>query len=214
MSASRLSLYNQALLLCGERRLASLTEEREARRLLDDSWGAGAVNYCLEQGLWNFAMRSVKIEYSPSVEPPFGFRRAFDKPTDYIRSAEVCIDEFFREPLLAYTDEADFWFADYDVIYVRYVSSADEYGNNMGRWPETFSKYVEAFLATEVVYKLTQDRDKRDDVEKVAAKCLTDARSKDAMNEATKFLPRGSWASARQGNRSRRDRGNRGSLIG
>jgi hypothetical protein len=214
VSASRLSLYNQALALCSERRLASLTEEREARRLLDDSWGAGAVDYCLEQGQWNFAMRSVKLDYSPSVEPPFGYRRAFDKPTDYIRTAAVSIDEFFREPLLAYTDEADYWFADFDTIYVRYVSNDDAYGNNMGRWPETFSKFVEAFLATEIVWKLTQSTEKRDKVEEVMKKCLVDARSKDSMNEPTTFAPRGSWTSARMGNRARRDRGNRGSLIG
>jgi len=38
MSTSRLKLYNDALTACGESHLASLTEDREPRRLLDHVW--------------------------------------------------------------------------------------------------------------------------------------------------------------------------------
>src|SRR5258708_823139 len=119
----KLSLYNGALTeFLGERKLANLTENREPRRVLDEIWDGGALRYCLEQGLWNFAMRTIQLTYSPSVEPDFGFRYAFDKPTDWVRTAALCVDEFFRCPLLQYNDEAGFWFADIDTIYVRYIS--------------------------------------------------------------------------------------------
>src|SRR6185369_1444544 len=111
--------YNNALLDVGERALASVTEPREPRRLLDIAWDSGAVEWCLEQGQWNFAMRSSKLDYSPSVEPPFGYRRAFNKPTDWIRTAAVASDEYFRVPLLTYVDESSYWFSDLDTIYVR-----------------------------------------------------------------------------------------------
>ena len=39
---TRLQLYNSALLLLGERNLASLSENREPRRLLDHVWDTGA----------------------------------------------------------------------------------------------------------------------------------------------------------------------------
>lgn len=210
---TQLQLYNDALTDIGERQLSTITDSRESRRLLDLVWDGGAVNYCLEMGLWNFAMRTVMLEYSPSVEPPFGYQRAFDKPTDYIRTAALCSDERFRVPLLQYSDEADYWFADLDVIYVRYVSNDDAYGLNLNKWPQTFTKYVSAFLAAEVAPKLTQDQARVLKAEKNAHDRLMRARSNDAMNEATAIPPPSRWTSARMG-RSRGDRGNNGSLIG
>src|SRR3546814_6155120 len=112
MTATQLSLYNGALRLCGEAKLANLTEDREPRYVLDDVWDDGALRHCLQQGLWNFAMRTVEAEYSPSVEPSFGFRRAFDKPTDWVRTAAMASDEYFRCPLtsLGARDGGGFWF--------------------------------------------------------------------------------------------------------
>lgn len=197
MSASQLQLYNDALTLCGERMLASLTEERESRRLLDQAWASGAVDFCLETGQWNFAVNSIKLLYSPDIEPQWGYRRAFDKPTDYIRTMGVASDEYFRDPLIRYIDEADYWFADLDYIYIRYVSNLPEYGNNMGRWPGSFSEMVSSYLAAKVVTKLTQDVARQARVMADYEKRRKEAKSNDAMNEPTKFAPRGSWVRAR-----------------
>ena len=47
-NSDRLDVYNGALRRLGSRRLASLTENREPRRVLDDIWNNGAlVNYAL-----------------------------------------------------------------------------------------------------------------------------------------------------------------------
>lgn len=214
MSTTRLELYNDALTSLGERTLASLSEEREPRRLLDVVWDSGAIDYCLERGLWNFATRSQKYEYSPSVEPQWGYRRAFDKPTDFIRTAGLCSDEYFRTPLLAYVDEADYWFADLDVIYVRYVSNDNAYGNNMNKWPKTFERFVSAFLASEIAEKLTKSDRRVAKADAIMDSRLKVARSNDAMNEPTATLPAGRWTAARMGRRTGGDRGNGGSLIG
>lgn len=206
-------LYNDALTLCGERILSSVSEPREARYVLDQAWDAGAVDYCLEQGLWNFAMRSVAIEYSASVEPPFGFARAFEKPTDFIRSVAVCSDEFFKEPLLQYVDEAGFWFSDLDTLYIRFVSNDASYGGDYSLWPRTFAKYVAYYLASQVTPKLTQDKGKRAEIIAEMKRVLIGAKNKDAMAEPTSFPPRGSWVRARSRG-TRGDGGNTGSLIG
>ncbi|HET99682.1 MAG TPA: hypothetical protein ENH89_04810, partial [Aurantimonas coralicida] len=68
MATDQLALYNIALAAVGERSIASLTEGREPRRLLDEIWnrGAGAIEYFLEQGYWNFAIRTVQIDRSTS----------------------------------------------------------------------------------------------------------------------------------------------------
>lgn len=211
--ATQLGLFNEALRLIGERRLASVGENREPARLLTDIWNDGAVNYCLEQGQWNFAMRAVKISKSTTSIPAFGYANAFDKPNDHIRTAGVCQDEFFNTPLLAVLEEVGFWFADIDPIYVRYTSNAGSYGNDLTRWPQTFTKFVAAFLASEVVLSLTQSAEKQKEIFALLEMRLKDARSKDAMADATSFLPPGTWtASRKQGING--EHGKRNQLIG
>lgn len=213
MATTQLGLYNEALRLIGERQLASLAENRESRRVLDNVWNDGAVNYCLEQGQWNFAIRAVEITPATTV-PSFGYLNAFDKPNDHIRTVGIAEDEFFNVPLTRVLEEVGFWFADIDPIYVRYVSNAASYGNDFTRWPQTFAKYVAAYLASEIVLTLTQSDEKQKLMLALVAQRLKDARSKDALSEATAFPPQGAWTAARSNGQTRRDRGNRGDLIG
>lgn len=216
--ATKLSLYNEALRILGERNLASLTENREPRRLLDAVYDAGAVNYCLEQGQWAFAMRAVKLEYSPSIVMGFsgGYSRGFEKPTDYVRLAAFCTDARFTSPTIYYATEAGFWFADVDEVYVKYVSNNTSFGKDLSLWPETFTRYAASYLAVEIVERLTQNSAKWDQTYKLAKQRLREALSKDAMEGPTRELPTGSWANARAGGSRNpwRDRGNRGQLIG
>jgi hypothetical protein len=215
MATSKLAVWNGCLRLCRERKLSSLTENREPRRLLDDAWGdgstTGAVKACLEMGQWTFATRSAQIEYTPSIEPDFGYRRAFDQPSDMVRPVGICSDEYFNSPLLQYADERRYWYADLDTIYVRYVSNDSEYGADLSLWSEVFAKLVEAYLAREIVGSLTGGDSER--VEKSFGMAKKEAQSLDAMNNPTKFLPMGSWSRARFGGWGG-DRGSRSNLIG
>lgn len=197
--ATRLGIYNEALRAIGERRLASLTENREPRRLLDDVWDGNGVRYCLERGQWNFAMRTVALEYTSSIEPPFGYGRAFTKPTDLVRICGLSAEAYFNNPLSQYVENAGYWFAEPDTIYVQYVSDDDQYGGDLSLWPETFSTYVAMHFATEIAPKLSVSGSKVQAVEEKAKKSLTDARSNDAMSGPTQFAPMGSWAGARLG---------------
>lgn len=197
--ASQLSIYNGALRLLGERRLASLSEEREPRYLLDDVWDDNGVRACLEMGHWNFATRTQKIEYDPSIQPDFGYRYAFGKPTDWIRTTAVCADEYFNVPITRYEDEASYWFADYDLIYVRYVSDDVGYGLNYAKWPKSFSMLVESYFANEIVNILTHSDSAVQRVERALQKALRAAAGNDASNQPQKILPSGRWVSSRLG---------------
>jgi hypothetical protein len=205
-------LYNGALLVAGERFIASLSVQEEPRRLLDQVW-TGAIKYCLEQGQWHFAMRTIQIDYDSSIEPDFGYRRAFVKPDDWVNTSGLCSDEYFTAPLTRYIDEAGYWYADLDTLYVRYVSNDSLYGMDLNKWPETFREYVEAYLASRILLKIANSEDKAEKAGKLAEKRLMVAKNKAAMAEPTSFPARGSWSSAR--NRfPRRDGGGGGSLIG
>ena len=94
----QLKIYNAALGHLGERKIASLTENREPRRVLDDFYN-DVVQYCLERGTWEFAARNVQIDASTSSSPPFGFTNAFVKPTDWVRTVLLSANECFDPPL-------------------------------------------------------------------------------------------------------------------
>lgn len=204
---TRLDIYNGALRILGERRLASVTENREPRRLLDDVWDADAIKTCLEQGQWKFAIRTVEITYTPSIEPDFGYQRAFTKPTDLVRVVGLSAEPYFNNPLTRYVDEAGYWFSDYDTLYVRYVSDDDEYGRDLSLWPESFTKYVEYYMASEILPNLTASQAKEERVSRDMKKALVEARSRDAMAGPTQYLPLGGWSRALMagGWRSRED---------
>lgn len=212
MGATRLGIYNGALGHCGERQLGSLTENREPRRLCDAAWDAGLVRYCLEQGQWKFAMRAVQIEAALDIEPAWGWRYAFDKSDDWVRTSAVSDSEYFNEPYLHYADEHGLICAEIDRVWVRFVSDAPEFGSDLSRWPATFTAWVEAYLAWRISPRIAAaDPDK---LEKMQMRQLIDAQSKDAMQGPTTFAPRGRWAMARAGGRSRHDRGSTSRLIG
>jgi hypothetical protein len=210
---SKLSLYNGALREAGAGKLASLSENREPRRVLDSVWDDEGIRTCLSAGQWNFATNSIELSYSPSVTPAFGYRYAFDKPANFVRTVAMCEDEYFNSPLLHYQDEGAYWYADLDTLYVRYVDSGTSFGLDYSKWPPNFTRYVESWLAARICMSLTQNKAKRDGLEQDAEVWLTKAKSTDAMEEATRFLPAGSWTRSRRG-RGHSDRGRRSRLIG
>lgn len=215
MAYTRLQLYNDALLMCGERAVASLTVNEEARRLLDQVWTNNGVNGCLEEAQWMFAMRTVRVDYDPGIEPDFGYAHAFDKPTDWILTSALCSDDFFQQPLLRYTDESSYWFSDLETIYVRYVSNDSSYGGDMSKWPRSFCEFVAAHFASKIIMKVSNDKDRiemflRPDapIKGVRGQALMHAKSRCAMGGPTQFSARGNWSQSRIRGVTRRDGGN------
>lgn len=214
-------------MLCGERQLASLTEDREPRYLLDTVWTNGGVRYCLEQAQWRFAMRSARMDYETAISPEFGYQRAFAKGTDWVTTAAVNQDEYYRTPLLRYQDDAGYLYADLDTIYVRYVSDNTSFGLDFAKWPESFREFVEAHFASKVIFKITSDEQRLKALlgndltgERTGVLCAKRkvAKNKNSQLDPTQFAAQGGWTRARQGYGGRRgplgDGGSPGSLTG
>lgn len=214
MATSKLTLYNAALRLLGQTALATVTEAVENRRLLDAAYDEDAIGYTLEQGNWNFAIRTIESNYDSSVsDPGYGFSRAFSKPDDWRKTVRLASDEYFKAPMThdQFNDEQSYWWCDIDIIYVQYVSDDDSYGSDLSLWPQSFVKYFAAHLAEQIAPVVFQSEN---DVKKIFAmreRALVTARSNDAMNEGTKFHPPGTWSNARR--RTRGDRGQRSQLT-
>lgn len=213
---TQLDLYNGALLRIGERFLASLTDQAEARRLLDHVWSTGGVRRCLERGQWNFAMRSQQIDYDSGIDPDWGYAHAFEKPDDWVQTSAFCSDEFFRVPVTQYVDEAGYWYANIETIYVRFVSDDPSYGMNFGLWPDGFREYVECYFGRRIVHKLSNsiEEDVKLAMENEKSALLA-AKNLCAQTGPTSFPARGNWSNARNRFPNRRDGGNTtGPLIG
>lgn len=212
MATTQLQVYNEALRMCGERKLSSLTENRQPRFYLDDVWANNAAQHCLEKGQWTFAMRTSKLTYDPSFSPDFGYRRVFKKANDWAATSQICSDEFFNVPILRYADEAGYWLCDLETIYVQYVSTGPTWGMDLGKWPSAFADYVSAHMAVLIAPSLSGLN--IDKLEKNEKKNMVNAKSRDAQSQPTKFPAEGSWSRARHGSYTGRDGGNRGNLIG
>lgn len=202
---TKLELYNLALSHLGEPALASLSEERGPRRALDAQYDH-AVGFCLERGLWNFAMRVIEITASEDVTPSFGYTNAFEKPSDWVRTHVIADHENFDPPLLRVLDEAGIWYADCDPLYVQYVSNGASYGANLSLWPSTFTDYVALRLARTINLGITSSESKQERLEKAEKKAGQTARASDAMNQPPGFAPLGTWVVSRGAGRTRQSR--------
>jgi len=212
---TKLQIYNTALRYCKDRSI-TLTENREPRRLLDAVWDNGGVNKCLEEAMWKFATRTVRLDWDPTVVPEFGHTRSFAKPDDWIITVAICSDEYFDVPLTRYVHENNYWYADIDELYVRYISNDGAYGNDLSLWPATFADFVAAHFAKEIVNKLTGgNRETIQEVREIYRENKLAAKGKDAWNQPTAFPAPGNWSTSRGRSRGvASDRGNRGSLLG
>jgi hypothetical protein len=209
LDATKLDIYNGALRRIGSRKLASLAENRKPRRVLDDIWGNSdnVVLRALRKGDWNFATRTMAMEYLTDVAPAFGFQRAFEKPADFVSLSRFAADENFRLPLThsEFNDEAGYWFSDADTIYIAYISSDGSYGFDDTLWPEDFKVYLECLMAFDACEQITNSKSKKAMLKTEMSDALTDSKSTDAMSDGVKFPPAGSWIQSRAAS-SRRER--------
>jgi hypothetical protein len=207
MAASKLKLYNGALREIGERKLSSLTENIESRRVLDTAYDNDFIDFILGEGQWNFALRTGQIDIDASITTSFGYTNAFSKPTDWIRTVAVSEDEYFYLPLRQYKDEAGYWYAESDPLYVQWVSNGEDYGADFSAWPANFFLYAQTVLASLVCTRLTQNEQKTEKLEALARRRAIKARSTDAMDDPSQSLPPGSWQLARHtGGRNNKQR--------
>lgn len=198
---TKLQLYNQALGMNGEPALATTTDNRPERRTLDAIWDEDPIKQTLEETYWEFATRTLEWNYNSAIEPAFGYRRAFDKPANFVRTVALCSDEFFKAPLLEYQPEAGYWYCDLDTIYLRYVSDADEYGRDMSLWTELFRNCVATKMAFELAIRLTKSQSMQDSLETKHERYLKKAKSLNAIEKPTQYLRPGSWTRSRTGSR-------------
>ncbi len=195
---TKLKTYNGALSLLGETPLASLEEERGARYWLDRAWADGVVDYCLEQGMWHFATRTQKMTASTSIIPGFpSYNFAFEVPDDFMGVNSIWLDQLYQEALFDYDIEDGVIYAQWDTIYLKYVSNAATYGGNLAMWPNSFGQYVQTRLANEVQPNITNSETLRDKLDRMEKQARLTALNNDKRDKKIDKNPMGDWSRSR-----------------
>lgn len=200
--ATKLNIYKGALRLLGPHELDTITDDRAERYQLDDAWDDAAA-YVLQEGLWNFAIRSATVTQSGT--PIAGWDYAFTKPTDLVRIAGISNESTFLVGFEDYQDQGGKWYANVDTLYIRYVSNDASYGLSIASWPASFAKAMEAYLAFETGLPVSGDRGNRNDLYQLYKSRLARAKTLDAFDESVKFPPAGRLVRSRYGNRLSKD---------
>lgn len=197
-----LKIYNDALQLLGQPRLVSISEDSLRKSQLDIARESELVEACLEDTAWGFGGESAKVFYDPSINPDFGPRYAFDKPTDLHRLDGIWADEYHNHPIREYSDEGGRWFTDHQIIYVKYISK--DYLTTPNNWPSYFKRFVAAQLAIDAGPSIPNS-DVKNAQEKYTMR-RNEAMSTDAIQTPPRRFTEGSWASSRSSGNSRRNR--------
>lgn len=188
MSTTKLEVYNRTLDLIGVKRLETVTVDRDARFALDAEY-AFSLQYCLEQGMWVFAMRTAAPSAASLPTLDYGLTNAFTRPADCVHTYLLGSSKSFS-PILEDAVEADgFYIARTTPIYARYVSNDAAYGGDLTRWTNVFADYFCAVLASSVAYQLTREAKAVEFVENLAMRRLAQARLTDSMLASVGILP-------------------------
>jgi hypothetical protein len=147
MAITKLGLYNNALILLGQRVLSSDIEDRPNRHKLDTIYDEGAVDYCLEIVKPKFACKLINlVGETPTLVT--GFTEEATLPSDFLTIKAVYADASMDQVVERYTHEGNFIESDFATIYVRYVQDFATAG--MLYMPVSFGRVVSAYLAREL----------------------------------------------------------------
>lgn len=196
--ASKLGIYNSALMKLGSPRLLALTDNVASRKTIDAIF-VEAVDFCLEQGVWDFGSRTVEIYASGDLEPLFGYEHAIEKPSDIQKAVGLSSEPSVTNALQQYTEDAQCWFTYCNPLYVTYVSNDPAYGWNIGAWTEAFADMVAFRIAIVTCETITQSTSKLEDLRRDFRTAKSNAIGINNFDDAPKRFPEGRFTQARRG---------------
>jgi hypothetical protein len=151
MALDKFALYNNALLLIGQRELDSVTEDRPPRHCLDSAYDdPSAIDVCLELAKPRFAAKTTTLS-SPAVSPDHALDSVHTLPTDYVTIVGVYSDDKLDQPIRRYLIEDESLVCEYGTIYLRYISNT----RAMTSWSPMFAQLVSTYLAHQLCIKFS-----------------------------------------------------------
>lgn len=195
LDAEWVKIYNDALFIMGLPEIAGENDDSNRRVKLTRALNAGIVEEMLEETGWQFALQSTKVEYDASVEPAWGYQRAFAKPNDLHTIDGLFTDEYMTTPLKSYQDENDYFFCDYDEFYLSYLSTT--WLTTPASWPMYFRRLVAARMAKDAAMTLRDEGADMTAAQMEYEDRKSSALSKNAMQSPPRKIANGSWVRSR-----------------
>jgi hypothetical protein len=198
------AIYNDALLIMGLDEIAGNNDDSNRRVKLSRALDAGIVADLMEDMGWQFGQKSAELTYNSAIEPSFGYTRAIAKPLDMHRIDGIYLDEYMHTPLAHYADENGYFYCDYDVVYLSYVST--DFLATPSSWPTYFKRLVAARMAKDAAPSLRNEGADPDRADAEYIDRRKNARSTDAMVSPPRLIQEGSWVKSRHRGDNRRGR--------
>ena len=197
-------IYNRALQILGIEEINSNSDDSVRKVKLDVALASDLVESMLEDTGWHWAITTAKIQPNPSLEPEWGYRTVFDKPTNMQRLDGVFADEYLQIPVKAYKDEGDYIFCEQNELYVQYVDR--NFLTDPVSWPVHFKRLVSAAMAKDTAMSFGKNAQERFDITAIFKDAQAESKNIDIMQSPPRRISQGSWTSSRfQGNRYRRE---------
>lgn len=152
--ASKIDVFNQAALILGDHRLVTTTDTVELRYALDSSWDR-AVAFVFQAAFWRFTLKTVSLANNVALTALAGYTNRFALPATYYRPHAIFVLSGARECPVDVRQQDVQLYANVTPIYLRYVDNA--FIADLTKWPELFAKAVAAYLAFDVVNRVSQD---------------------------------------------------------
>jgi hypothetical protein len=146
MGTTQLNVYNEVLTLFGERILATLTDQREPRRVIDAVYSL-ITGRCLSMGNWKFAIRTATLSSVGAGQ--FGYTYQMAIPSDLLHLFAISANAAFNPPMFyEFGDFAGFYNVNTNPVYVAYLSNDPTAGGmNLANWTPLFENFVVASIA-------------------------------------------------------------------
>jgi len=193
--ASKLEVYNQALVIIGDSPLLVLDGTTIQERRLNRFYDSNRKSF-IEQHRWKFASTRAQLTRN-AVAPAFGWKYAYDKPVDNLRLLNVFDGPDYKYdcglPDIIHEQERGQVLTDAEEVYVLYlIDVAPE------AFPETAARALAANLAVEVCIEITELQSKLDTAERTLDKRLKSARYLNGRRASQEHLGPYTWDTVRR----------------
>jgi len=197
--ASKVGIANIALRAIGASTITAFDAGTKSANVVNDIYDE--LRRTLMTGPWAFAENREELAQS-STTPAFEFDKAYVLPSDWLYTISVHDNDagvssvFYKESQVA---GQKVLLADPENLFLRYTK--DEEDPNI--MSAEFRHALSMALARDMAIPLASSNTLFDLFTRRAAKALSRARGSDALGSFPERRPRGSWANARNGFRSR-----------
>jgi len=174
----QLRIYRDAARFAADVSVDSLSEDSVIRYALDEAWVGGPL-FVLRQAAWRFALLTEDIVGSTSGNIP-GFTYTFTLPATWVRTHAIFNLSDSKECPVDIKQETANFYGNITPLTIRYVSSTYV---DSDYWTEHFSKAVAAYLAFDIVDKISGDPARRSQMWDLFQQFLRNAMEHDALTE-------------------------------